>query len=148
MTKKLLILLFFLSSFLMKSQNLVWKTSIVDAVALSNEERKPMLILFTANYASNDLQMEVFETPDFEKWSDENVVLVKIDLSDPSVSAEVREQNAVLKNAFGVENLPEVCFANASIRKGKTFFDSFGKVHYSSGGVKKWISESDFILNP
>ncbi|MCD0468226.1 thioredoxin family protein [Flavobacterium sp. JAS] len=148
MTQKLLILLFFLSPLLMKSQSLVWKTSISDAITLSNEEKKPMLILFTTNYASNDLQSEVFETPDFERWSVKNVILVKIDLSDPSVSADMREQNVLLKNAFGVEDLPEVCFANASIRKGKTFFDSLGKVHYTSGGAKKWISDSNYILNP
>lgn len=148
MTQKLLILLFFLSTFLMESQNLVWKTSISDAVTISNEERKPMLILFTAAYASNDLQNEVLETPDFKKWAGRNVILVKLDLSDPSVSSDVREQNLVLKNAFGVENLPEVCFANATIRKGKTFFDSLGKVHYSTGGAKEWISESNMILDP
>lgn len=148
MTQKLLILLFFLSTFLMESQNLVWKTSISDAVTISNEERKPMLILFTTNYASNDLQSEVFETPDFEKWAGKNVILVKLDLSDPNVPADMREQNVLLKNAFGVEELPEVCFANASIRKGKTFFDSLGKVHYSSGGAKRWISDSNYILNP
>jgi thioredoxin-related protein len=148
MNQKLLILLFFLNTFLMNSQSLIWKTSIADAVTISNEERKPMLILFTATYASNDLQSEVLETPDFKKWAGKNVILVKLDLSDPAISSDVREQNLLLKNAFGVENLPEVCFANASIRKGKTFFDSLGKVHYSTGGVKGWISESNMILDP
>lgn len=149
MTQKLLILLFFLSTSLIHSQSLVWKTVMTDAVELSNEERKPMLIFFTAAGVSEYLQNEVFKTVDFEKWSRNNVILVKLDLSDPNVSKEVREQNIVLKNAFGVQDLPEVCFASASIRKGKTTFNALGKVSYTAGGGPRgWISDSNLILNP
>ncbi len=132
----------------MKSQNLEWKTNLTDAIAISNEERKPMLILFTGAGASENLQNEVFKTADFEKWSRKNVILVKLDLSDMAIASEVREQNAMLKNAFGVVDLPEVCFANAVIRKGKTNFNTLGKLSYSSGGAKAWITDCNQILNP
>jgi hypothetical protein len=59
-----------------------------------------------------------------------------------------KEQNIKLKNAFGVEDLPEVCFASASIRKNKTTFQALGKIGYKPGGAKVWISESDAILHP
>ena len=111
MTKKLLILLFFLGSFFMHAQNLVWRTNMDDAIAISNEERKPMLILFTAPGISENLQNEVFKTPDFAVWSRDNVVLVKLDISDKNIDEGIREQNLKLKAAFGVEELPEVCFA-------------------------------------
>ncbi|MFD1603635.1 thioredoxin family protein [Flavobacterium artemisiae] len=148
MTKKLLILLFFLGSFFMQAQTLAWRTSMTDAIAISNEERKPMLILFTGAGVSDNLQNEIFKTPDFAVWSRDNVVLVKLDLSDSSASDGDREQNLKLKNAFGVQDLPEVCFALATVRKNKTTFSALGKIAYKPGGAKAWIAESNLILHP
>ncbi|TPG39446.1 thioredoxin family protein [Flavobacterium pectinovorum] len=148
MTKKLLILLFFLGSFFLHSQNLVWRTNMTDAIAISNEQRKPMLILFTASGVPENLQNEIFKTPDFAVWSRDNVILVKLDLSDSTTADGDREQNLKLKSAFGVEDLPEVCFASASIRKNKTTFSALGKIAYKPGGAKSWIAESNAILHP
>jgi len=133
---------------LVESQNLVWNTDMLNAITLSNEQRKPMLIFFTSKGAPDKIQSEIFKTSDFESWSTKNVILVKLDLSDPSVPDSVREQNASLKTAFGVDELPQVCFATAAVRKGKTNFSSLGKLGYKSGNVKTWISESELILNP
>ncbi|MET3017924.1 thioredoxin family protein [Flavobacterium hydatis] len=146
--KKLLIFLFFLGSITMQSQNLVWKTNINDAIELSNKLKRPMLIFFTANNLGDNLQNEIMKTLDFALWSRDNVVLVKLDLSDSQASDSDKEQNIKLKNAFGVEELPEVCFANAVIRKNKTTFQALGKMSYKSGGVKAWISESNSLLHP
>ncbi|MFH7016594.1 thioredoxin family protein [Flavobacterium sp. FlaQc-47] len=148
MTKKLLILLFFLGSYFLHSQSLVWRTNMTDAIAISNEQRKPMLILFTASGVPDNLQNEIFKTPDFAVWSRDNVVLVKLDLSDSSADQSDKEQNIKLKNAFGVEDLPEVCFASASVRKNKTTFSALGKIAYKPGGAKAWIAESNLILHP
>jgi len=148
MTQKLLILLFFLGSFFMRSQGLVWSTNLTDAIAISNEQRKPLLIFFTASNAPEKIQTEIFNTPDFLNWSNKNVVLVKLDLSDASASQSVRDQNVSLKNAFGIDELPQACFATAAMRTGKTNFNSLGKIGYNSGGVKAWIAESNLILNP
>ncbi|GAA3764009.1 thioredoxin family protein [Flavobacterium ginsengiterrae] len=148
MSRKLLILLLLLIANLAQSQNLEWKTDMTEAINVSNEQRKPMLILFTAAGAAEALQNEVFKTADFEKWSRKNVILVKLDLSDPNIASEVREQSLMLKNAFGVVNLPEVCYASATLRKGKTNFNTLGKLTYSSGGVNTWITNSNLILNP
>nr|WP_294782432.1 thioredoxin family protein [uncultured Flavobacterium sp.] len=148
MTKKLLILLFFLGSFMMQAQNLAWRTNMTDAIAISNDQKKPMLILFTASGVPENLQNEIFKTPDFAVWSRDNVVLVKLDLSDMNASDTDREQNVKLKNAFGVEDLPEVCFAMASVRKNKTTFSALGKLAYKPGGAKAWIAESNTILHP
>ncbi|MCC9018176.1 MULTISPECIES: thioredoxin family protein [Flavobacterium] len=147
MTKKILILLFFLGSIFMQAQNLVWKTNMTDAIALSNEQKKPMLILFTASGVPENLQNEIFKTPDFAVWSRDNVILVKLDLSDSTADESDREQKLKLKSAFGVEDLPEVCFASASIRKNKTTFSALGKIAYKPGGAKAWIAESNAILH-
>ncbi|MBW1657214.1 thioredoxin family protein [Flavobacterium quisquiliarum] len=148
MTKKLLILLVFFGSFVMQSQNLAWRTNMTDAIAISNDQKKPMLILFTASGVPENLQNEIFKTPDFAVWSRDNVVLVKLDLSDMNASDSDREQNVKLKNAFGVQDLPEVCFAMASVRKNKTTFSALGKIAYKPGGAKAWIAESNSILHP
>ena len=132
----------------MHAQNLVWRTNMTDAIAISNEERKPMLILFTASGVGENLQNEIFKTPDFAVWSRDNVILVKLDLSDSAASDGDKEQNIKLKNAFGVEELPEVCFALASIRKNKTTFSALGKIAYRPGGAKAWIAESNALLHP
>jgi len=148
MPKKLLILLFFLSPFCMNSQNIIWKTDINDAVTASAEKRKPLLIFFTSQGVSSQLQNEIFATRDFEEWSRKNVILVKLDLSDPSISDASKEQNLRLKNAFGIEEIPQVCFSEVTSRKGKTNFNKLGLIGYKASGVKSWISESDSILNP
>ncbi len=132
----------------MQAQNLAWRTNMTDAIAISNEQKKPMLILFTGAGVPENLQNEIFKTPDFAVWSRDNVVLVKLDLSDSSASATDKEQNIKLKNAFGVEDLPEVCYAIASIRKNKTTFSALGKIAYKPGGAKAWIAESNNILHP
>lgn len=148
MPKNLLILLFFLSPFYMNSQNIIWKTDINDAVAVSAEKRKPLLIFFTAQGVSSQLQNEIFATREFEEWSRKNVILVKLDLSDSSISDAAKEQNLMLKNAFGIEDIPQVCFSEVTVRKGKTNFNKLGLIAYTSSGVKTWISESNSILNP
>jgi len=148
MTQKLLILLFFLGSFFVQAQGLVWSTNLTEAIAVSNEQRKPLLIFFTASSVPEKIQTEIFNTPDFLNWSNKNVVLVKLDLSDASASQSVREQNVSLKNAFGIDELPQACFATAATRTGKTNFNSLGKIGYNSSGVKAWIAASNLILNP
>ncbi len=148
MPKKLLILLLFLSPFCMNSQNIIWKTDINDAVTVSAEKRKPLLIFFTGQGANPQLQNEIFSTRDFEEWSRKNVILVKLDLSDPSIPDATKEQNLLLKNAFGIEEIPQVCFSEVSTRKGKTNFNKLGLIGYKESGVKSWISESDSIINP
>jgi len=147
MLRKLLILTLFLSSFFMRSQSLIWKTDINEAVAVSAEKRKPLLIFFTGQGAGQKLQNEVFSTPDFEEWSRKNVILVKLDLSDPTIADDVKEQNLRLKNAFGIEQIPQVCFTEVYVRKGKTSFNKLGLIADAQSGVKSWISESTQILN-
>jgi protein disulfide-isomerase len=148
MIKKLLILLFFLGTFLTHAHTLVGKTTMTDAVATGMEQKKPLLIYFTIDGAPQKIQTEIFNTPDFAVWSRENVILVKLDLSDPKISDAEREQNVKLKSAFGVDELPEVCFTIGSVRKEKTTFNLLGKLPYRPGGAIPWLKQSNLILNP
>ncbi|HEU0126394.1 thioredoxin family protein [Flavobacterium sp.] len=147
MLQKLLILLLFFSSFFVSAQNSIWRTDINDAVTASTEKRKPLLIFFTGQGVNPQLQNEIFASRDFEEWSRKNVILVKLDLSDQSLTDIAKEQNLRLKNAFGIEEIPQVCFSEVSVRKGKTNFNKLGLISYMAG-VKSWISASNLILNP
>lgn len=74
------------------------------------------------------------------------MVLVKLDLTDNSSNENI-ERNQSLKKAFGVQNLPEICFSNAVTRKNKISYRLLGKIGYKPGGVKAWIEDSNKILN-
>ncbi|CAM2837071.1 hypothetical protein [Flavobacterium frigoris] len=146
MTKKLLISFLLLLSYGMHSQVLNWNVDVVSAIPVSNQERKPMLLLFTDNNSNKGpLDAQIFNTLDFALWSRDNVVLVKLDLTnDPS--NEFLERNLSLKRAFGVEDLPAICFSKADVRKDKINYQLLGKTGYRPGGVKSWILNSKQIL--
>lgn len=146
MKRKLLIFLFILGSSFLHSQNLVWKTNMNDALKMCNEQRKPLLIFFTSSGISQAIQNEVFASRDFLDWSGKNIILLKLDFSDATLSAEEREQNVKLKEALGIEELPKVCLATAFIRKNKPTINKLGLLDYNSGGAQKWISDAKIIL--
>ncbi|MEP6805435.1 MAG: thioredoxin family protein [Flavobacterium sp.] len=148
MTRKLLILFFFLGSFFLHSQNLVWKTDMNDAIIASDAQKRPLLIFFTASGISQKIPNEVFATPDFAVWSRDNVILVKLDLADANMSETAKDQNVKLKNALGIDELPQVCLLLASVKKGKTTFNNLGIVPFKQGGAKVWIADANLILNP
>lgn len=132
----------------MQAQNLIWTTDMNDAIVLGDQQKRPLLIYFTAAGMSQRMQTDIFVTPDFAVWSRDNVILVKLDLSDETKSETTREQNTRLKAALGVQELPQTCLVMASVRKGKTTFNNLGIVAYTQGGAKKWISDANSILNP
>lgn len=148
MKRILLLLLLCTSICSLHAQNLEWKTKISDAIEISNKTKKPLMILFTANNMDGDLQAEVFKTFDFGDWSKKNVVLVRLDLSDSSSDSDAKDSNVKLKNAFGVQELPTVCFAKAAIRNNRTTFQFMGKVAYDRKGLRSWIKQSEAVLNP
>lgn len=119
-----------------------------DAIMASDAQKRPLLIFFTSSDAPQRIQGEIFATPDFAVWSRDNVILVKLDLSDSDVSDVVKEQNVKLKNALGINELPQMCLLLASVRKGKTTFNNLGLVPYRQGGAKAWIADANLILNP
>lgn len=145
MKQKLLFLLFLIAPVFLHSQALVWKTNMNEAILKSDEQRKPLLIFFTSAGISQNIQNEVFATSDFIDWSN-NVVLLKLDLSDPLISETEQDQNVKLKEALGIEDLPQVCLATASIRRNKPTINKLGLIDYQVGGAKKWISDAKRVL--
>lgn len=146
MNTKLLVPFLLLIFFNSNAQVFNWITDIDSAISISNKENKPMLLLFTDAYSSKDpLFSQIFNTLDFAIWARDNVVAVKLDLTDDE-SNESLERNSSLKKAFGVQELPTICFARAKIRKDKINYELIGKIGLKSKGVKSWIADAKIVL--
>lgn len=147
MIKKLLLSLCLLFIVSMHSQVVNWNNDISTAITASNKDKKPMLILFTDNNTNKGvLNAQILNTLDFALWARDNVILVKLDLTEVDTN-EYLTRNLSLKKAFGVQQLPEICFSRAGIRKEKVTYELIGKTAFKPGGVKPWIVEATEILN-
>ena len=147
MIKKLLLSVSLLFFSCVYSQAVNWNYDISTAITASNKEKKPMLILFTdSNTSKGSLNAQILNTLDFALWSRDNVILVKLDLTDDETN-EYLTRNLSLKKAFGVQELPEICFSRAGIRKEKITYELIGKTGFKPGGVKLWIADATEILN-
>jgi protein disulfide-isomerase len=60
-----------------------WITDVDSAISISNKENKPMLLIFTdANSSKSPLFAQIFYIRFFAIWARDNVVAVKLDLTD------------------------------------------------------------------
>jgi len=151
MGKKIFItLLLVLGSFAMQSQELVWQTDINKAMSISNKTQKPMLLFFTGSDWCGwciRLQNEVLRTPEFTAWAKKNVVLVELDFPRRTAQTDaIKNQNAGIQQAFGVQGYPTVWFASAIVKDGKPSFTGLGSTGYVAGGPKAWLAIADGIL--
>lgn len=134
-----------------QSKELVWQTDVNKAVAISNKEKKPMLLFFTGSDWCGwciRLQNEVLKTPEFASWAKKNVVLVELDFPRRTPQLpEIQKQNAELQNAFGIQGFPTVWFVNAIVKDGKVNFTPLDKTGYVAGGPAAWLNVADGIVN-
>lgn len=137
-------------SFIGETQELVWHTDIEKALDIATKENKRMLLFFTGSDWCGwctKLQKEVFETTDFETWSD-SIVLVELDFPRRTHQDEkTRDQNQQLQRMFGVRGYPTVYFVMPEkMPNGKTNFKSLGRTGYVRGGPKKWLDVANNIV--
>lgn len=93
------------------------------------------------------LQNEVLKTPEFQQWAKKNVILVELDYPRRTAQTpEIKNQNAELQQAFGIQGFPTVYFANAESKNGKVNFKGIGKTGYVAGGPDSWLKVADEIL--
>lgn len=106
-----------------------WEESETIARQIAAREGKPILIWFTDSARSpmcKVLGAELFSTPEFGKWADENLVRLKIDanitVNDPDISldakitrqTEIREYVRSLKKRYRILGQPSVLMLNPS----------------------------------
>ena len=146
----LLTLLFILGSYAVEAQELVWNNNLKNSIEISNKTKKPLLLFFTGSDWCGwciRLQTEVFKTPEFKKWANDNVVLVELDFPRRTVLApEITEQNNQLQQFFAVQGYPTVWFVNATLNDGKINMDKLGNTGYLAGGPKVWLDTANGIL--
>ena len=133
-----------------QAKQLNWHTDVREAITLSNKEKKPLLMFFTGSDWCGwciRLQNEVLKTPEFQKWANENVILVELDYPRRTIQTpEVKNQNAELQQAFGIQGFPTVYFTSAESKDGKVNFKGLGQTGYVSGGPTAWLAVADGII--
>ena len=134
----------------LEGQELSWHTDVEKALNIATNENKKMLLFFTGSDWCGwctKLQKEVFETTDFESWSD-SIVLVELDFPRRTPQDEkTRNQNQQLQSMFGVRGYPTVYFViPEKMPNGKTSLKSLGRTGYVRGGAKKWLDVANNIV--
>lgn len=139
-----------MGSFAVQAQELVWQTDINKAITISNKEKKPMLLFFTGSDWCGwciRLQKEVLKTPEFATWAKKNVVLVELDFPRRTPQSDaIKNQNAGIQQAFGVQGYPTVWFVTAKMKDAKPSFTGIGSTGYLAGGPTAWLAAADGIL--
>ena len=151
MKKTLIALLFILGSYAIEAQELVWSNNLRNSVEVSKKTKKPLMLFFTGSDWCGwciKLQNEVFRTPEFVKWANENVVLVELDFPRRTALApEITEQNNQLQQFFAVQGYPTVWFVSAlKTAEAKVNLNALGSSGYVAGGPKVWIEGANQII--
>jgi len=131
-------------------ERVTWYTDVNEAVDIAVKENKKMMLFFTGSDWCGwcvRLQKEVFKTADFEKWSDD-VVLVELDFPRRTAQDEkIKAQNRQLQSIFKVRGYPSVHFViPEKTADGKTNLNNLGKTGYVKGGPAKWIAVANNII--
>ncbi len=132
-------------------EKLTWHTDVNEALEIAVKENKKVMLFFTGSDWCGwciKLQNEVFRTSDFEKWSND-VVLVELDFPRRTPQDEkVKEQNRQLQGMFKVRGYPSVHFVNPEkMPDGKMNLNNLGKTGYVKGGPQKWLAVANNIVN-
>ena len=114
-----------------------WKT----ARALSNQQQKDLIISFVSSDGaeySKRMQTEIYDQPEFIEYARKNCILLKVDFpADPANQAkqskELKEQNNMLADMFGIRGYPSVVVLNP---KGQKILDGV----YKKGGAPVWVA--------
>ena len=151
--KKVIITLFLgvlISANSFSQERLTWHTDINEALEIAVKENKKVMLFFTGSDWCGwctKLQNEVFKTSDFEKWSND-VVLVELDFPRRTPQDEtIKAQNRQLQSMFGVRGYPSVHFVSPEkLPDGKMNLNSLGKTGYVRGGAGKWLEVANNIV--
>jgi protein disulfide-isomerase len=132
---------------------LTWYTDMNEATAIAKKENKPMMLFFTGSDWCGwckRLQKEVFNTPEFQAWAKENVILVELDFPSAAVpqTEAIKTQNRALQQQFAVRGYPTCWFVKPEkLSDGKTNLVQIGSKGYEAGGPANWIGGATTLIN-
>ena len=115
--------------------NLDWGDNLETALQKAKEENKAVLVNFTGSdwcVWCKRLSNEVFSQSEFEKYAEDNLVLVKIDFPRSiEQSTETKMYNNQLAQRFGIEGFPTILLFNSQGRLVlQTGYQTGGPVNY------------------
>jgi len=117
-----------------------WLTNYEEAAALAKKENKPILADFTGSDWCGwciKLKEEVFSKDEFKQWAKDNVVLLELDFPRKTEQpAELKEQNAKLRDKYAIRGYPTILFLD---HEGK----QLAKSGYVKGGPSAWIADAN-----
>lgn len=91
---------------------LTWYTDIARAGELSNQQHKPIFAFFTGSDWCgwcHRLERNVFEKSGFQKWAQDNVILLELDFPrNKKLPDALVQQNAELQTFFQVQGYPTI----------------------------------------
>ncbi len=121
-----------------------WLTSYAKALEAARASNKVVLADFTGSDWCPwciKLKAEVFDTPEFKQWADQNVVLLEVDFPRGKAQPdELKKQNRELAERLGVEGFPTVVFLDGQ-------GEEVGQTGYLPGGPAGWIREAQAVLD-
>lgn len=131
-------------------EKLTWHTDVNEALEIAVKENKKVMLFFTGSDWCGwciKLQNEVFKTSDFEKWSND-MVLVELDFPRRTPQDEtIKAQNRQLQSMFKVRGYPSVHFVNPEkMPDGKMNLNNLGKTGYVKGGASEWLEVANNII--
>lgn len=120
-----------------QAENPGWLVDLEEAYEESQKTGKPIL----ANFTGSDwcgwckkLTKTVFSQKDFQKWADDNVVLLELDFPRrKKLPAKFKRQNSGLQQAFQVRGYPTVWLFDLSkdAGSGQYSIQALGKTGYT-----------------
>lgn len=140
----------FVSIISIAQERVTWHTDVNEALEIAVKENKKVMLFFTGSDWCGwciKLQNEVFKTSDFEKWSND-MVLVELDFPRRTPQDEkIKGQNRQLQAMFKVRGYPSVHFVSPEkLPDGRMNLNNLGKTGYVRGGAKKWLEVANSIV--
>lgn len=114
-----------------------WETNLETALQKAKTENKAVLVNFTGSDWCQwciRLSNEVFSQDEFEKYADENLILVRLDFPRSiEQSAETKMYNNQLAQRYGVQGFPTILLFNS---QGKMVLQT----GYQPGGAANYVN--------
>lgn len=150
MKKIRLLWLLIIATNAMQAQELTWHTDVDKASKIAINDKKPLMMFFTGSDWCGwciRLQKEVFKTPEFIVWANENVTLVELDFPRrKQLSPELTLQNKKFEQMFAIRGYPTVWFITPVLVDGQMTFNALGSTGYVANGPKGWLPSANQIL--
>ena len=113
-----------------------WTDSITEGIAQAEREGKMLLLDFTGSdwcIWCKRLNSEVWSTPEFQAWSEENLVKVFLDYpQNISLSDKQKLQNQLLQQYFGIKGFPTIILLDSNLTP-------LLQTGYREGGPEEYI---------